>query len=154
MVNRLSVIVVAIAIVIVTYLYQNFDCVYCFLPTDELESRVLATVEDALVTSTNPARNGGALDHERCAILHNYLVEYGWTASGRSLDDSARRSFFDVYPDQPDAGDTILRRLHGSVVLFLRSITMADETSVPFFFWVSGVTPRCSCFSGTKMAGS
>jgi hypothetical protein len=38
----------------------------------------LLNIEDALVLPSNPARTDGALDYERCARLHNYLVTCGW----------------------------------------------------------------------------
>jgi hypothetical protein len=45
-------------------------------------------IEDALVSDDNPARDDGALDYERCARLHNYLVAYGWMArNGRDTPD-------------------------------------------------------------------
>lgn len=48
---------------------------------------VFDDVRGQLVSDDNPPRAEGDLDYERCAALHNAVVEHGWTASGRSLDD-------------------------------------------------------------------
>ncbi|KAL7941917.1 hypothetical protein V8C42DRAFT_163763 [Trichoderma barbatum] len=37
------------------------------------------------------------LDHERCAALHNLIIEQGWTASGRNLSDLDCRSWWECY---------------------------------------------------------
>ncbi|KAK3379001.1 hypothetical protein B0T24DRAFT_674830 [Lasiosphaeria ovina] len=61
------------------------------MPSSSSSSSQLPDVSNALVTAANPARSGGehpALDHVRSAALHNYIVEYAWLASGRSLDDN------------------------------------------------------------------
>lgn len=86
-----------------------------------------------LVTSENPPRQTDGLDYERCAALHNYIVECGWIGSGQSPDEMPRRTWFDIYGDE-----AIEQRenLHGSVVEFLkRAWDVAEDMS--FFYWVS-----------------
>ncbi|EED16494.1 hypothetical protein TSTA_015790 [Talaromyces stipitatus ATCC 10500] len=61
----------------------------------------LLDVEDALVSPSNPARNNGTLDYERCARLHSHLAAYGWMAhhekGPHELDELLRRpKYLDV----------------------------------------------------------
>lgn len=44
-------------------------------------------VRDQLVSEDKPACDEGDMNYERCAALHNVIVRYGWTGSGRPLDD-------------------------------------------------------------------
>jgi hypothetical protein len=96
----------------------------------------LSDISAHLVTADNPPRDTDALDHERCALLHNFLVEYNWVADGRSLADLDRRSFFERYGDE---ADEIRERLDPSLVAFLEAIY--DVEDLTFFFWVKGITP-------------
>jgi hypothetical protein len=99
----------------------------------------LSDIRAHLVTADNPARGGDTLDHERCALLHNFIVEYGWVGGGRSLADLERRSFFERYGGEADA---IRVHLDPSLVAFLEAIYYVE--GVPgsaFFFWVEGITP-------------
>jgi hypothetical protein len=41
-------------------------------------------VQHLLVTPDNPPRQTEGLDTERCAELHNAILEHGWLSSGRS----------------------------------------------------------------------
>ncbi|EEA26446.1 hypothetical protein TMatcc_005283 [Talaromyces marneffei ATCC 18224] len=74
------------------------------------------------VTEEHPLREVGGLDHERCAALHNLIVERGWTTSGRSLGDLDTRTWWECYGgdaallDSPHAA-----KLSPSVVAFLKT---------------------------------
>ncbi|RFU75005.1 hypothetical protein TARUN_7236 [Trichoderma arundinaceum] len=72
------------------------------------------------VTVEHPLREVEGLDHERCAALHNLIIERGWTVSGRSLSDLDRRSWWECY-----GGDTGLSphaaKLNPSVIAFLKA---------------------------------
>ncbi|KAL1846829.1 hypothetical protein Plec18170_008971 [Paecilomyces lecythidis] len=72
------------------------------------------------VTAEHPLREVDGLDYERCAALHNLIVERGWTASGRSLSDLDRRTWWECY-----GGDAELlphaAKLSPSVVAFLKT---------------------------------
>jgi len=37
------------------------------------------------------------LDHERCAALHNLIIERGWTESGRNLNDLDSRTWWECF---------------------------------------------------------
>ncbi|KAK0721801.1 hypothetical protein B0T26DRAFT_800708 [Lasiosphaeria miniovina] len=123
-----------------------------FVMSASSSSSQLPDISNALVTAANPARSGGehpALNHVRSAALHNYIVEYGWLASGRSLDDLPRnRSFFDRYGDEAGA---LRGRLSPSVTAFLDSITIVDGVDIPFFFWVSGISEPSELFQASDL---
>lgn len=50
-------------------------------------STPLERVQHLLVTPDNPPRQTDSLDFERCAELHNAILEHGWLSSGRSAED-------------------------------------------------------------------
>ncbi|PTB72909.1 hypothetical protein M440DRAFT_1384314 [Trichoderma longibrachiatum ATCC 18648] len=72
------------------------------------------------VTAEQPLRDVEGLDHQRCAALHNLIIERGWTASGRSLSDLDRRSWWECH-----GGDAQLSshaaKLSPSLVAFLQA---------------------------------
>ncbi|KFY40751.1 hypothetical protein V494_03326 [Pseudogymnoascus sp. VKM F-4513 (FW-928)] len=96
---------------------------------------MLADISPHLVTSDNPAGETGALDYHRCALLHNFLVEYGWVASGRSLADLERRSFFEHYGDE---ANEMRERLEPGLIAFLEEAYVVQRSL--FHFWVDDLT--------------
>jgi hypothetical protein len=46
----------------------------------------LERVQHLLVTPDNPPRDVEGLDFQRCAELHNAILEHGWLTSGRSAE--------------------------------------------------------------------
>ncbi|KFY27178.1 hypothetical protein V493_03665, partial [Pseudogymnoascus sp. VKM F-4281 (FW-2241)] len=101
-------------------------------------SSKLSDISRHLVTPDNPARETGTLDYHRCALLHNFLVEYSWMADGRSLADLDRRSFFHSYGDD---AEEIRETLDPSLIAFLEAIYVGENPS--FYLWVSGISPPC-----------
>ena len=99
-------------------------------------SSKLLDISRHLVTPDNPARDTGTLDYQRCALLHNFLVEYSWVAEGRSLADLDRRSFFERYGDE---AEEIRERLDPALIAFLEAIY--DVEGSVFYLWVSGISP-------------
>ncbi|KAF1364841.1 hypothetical protein EJ07DRAFT_161817 [Lizonia empirigonia] len=73
------------------------------------------------ISDETPLRELYGLDHERCAALHNYIVELGWTQRGLALDTLDKRTWWECY-----GGDTALasttERLDASVVSFLKVV--------------------------------
>lgn len=68
----------------------------------------------------HPLRELDGLDYERCAALHNYIVELGWAQRGLALGTLDKRIWWDCY-----GGDAALasvsNRLDASVVSFLKA---------------------------------
>ncbi|QYS99747.1 hypothetical protein H0G86_006866 [Trichoderma simmonsii] len=94
------------------------------------------------VTAEHPLRETEGLDHERCAALHNLIVERGWIASGRSLSDLDRRSWWECY-----GGDAELSpyaaKLSPSVIAFLKTAwhgyAITAQPQHAFFRYLSGL---------------
>ncbi|KAJ5389941.1 uncharacterized protein N7496_001009 [Penicillium cataractarum] len=106
--------------------------------------QTLLDIDDALVSESNPAREDGTFDYERCARLHNYLVAYGWMAHHeREVDDLqellSRPSFFEL--EGYDLG-VPMHRLNPEMVSFLQSIILPGDRE-GLFYWVDsmGVLP-------------
>jgi hypothetical protein len=86
-----------------------------------------------LVTSSKPPRQTDGLDYERCAALHNYIVAYGWIASGLNPAKLPRRTWFDIHSAEADEQR---ENLHDSVNEFLKRAWVVTE-DMTFFYWVS-----------------
>ncbi|PTB61630.1 hypothetical protein BBK36DRAFT_1131311 [Trichoderma citrinoviride] len=94
------------------------------------------------VTAAQPLRDIEGLDHERCAALHNLIIERGWTASGRRLSDLDRRPWWECY-----GGDAQLwphaARLSPSLVAFLQAAwhgyTVTAQPQHAFFRYLFGL---------------
>lgn len=95
-------------------------------------------VDALLVTKSHPARNDGStMDVARCAALHNYIVQHGWLASGRSLDDLPRQSYFEQH------SGAIAEAVFGNQVdpyllSFFKSV-ITNRLDVSFHYWVGGL---------------
>ncbi|KAK0630503.1 hypothetical protein B0T17DRAFT_598686 [Bombardia bombarda] len=109
----------------------------------------LPDISTVLVSLSNPVRtaNPPALDHARCAQLHNYLVKAGWLAPGRSLSDLPQDSFFDRHGD---TAEQLRDQLDPSVVAFLESIIIHDDYEVPVFFWVENIAGPSRMFASAN----
>jgi hypothetical protein len=92
----------------------------------------LPNIDEWLVTPENSPRPIGHLDHERCAALHNYLIQYAWVASNRDLGDFEPQSLFDRHGDQE-----VRRHLEPSLVEYLEAAYDCGA-DVNLFYWVSG----------------
>jgi hypothetical protein len=70
------------------------------------------------IRDEQPIRELEGLDYERCAAVHNHIIELGWTQRGFALDTLDKRTWWDCY-----GGDAALasfsNRLDASVVSFL-----------------------------------
>ncbi|UKZ75809.1 hypothetical protein TrVFT333_003503 [Trichoderma virens FT-333] len=94
------------------------------------------------VTAEHPLREVEGLDHERCAALHNLIIERGWTASGRSLTDLDRRSWWECY-----GGDAKLlphaAKLSPSIIAFLKAAwhgyVITAQPQHAFFRYLAGL---------------
>lgn len=80
------------------------------------------------------------LDYERCAALHNELLEIGWVGSGRRLeydanDDQAevlhRRTWFEYYGED---AERVRSRLSPSLAAFLERALVIDANHSLFYY--------------------
>lgn len=110
-------------------------------PGQQVDPRMLAIaqahkisekdVDSLLVTETNPARGDGTMDFARCAALHNYIVQCGWIADDRSLDDLPRTTYWEANHEEFEADRS---RLDPSLQEFFKlALTNQD---ISFHFWV------------------
>jgi hypothetical protein len=84
--------------------------------------------------STNPVRFGDHFDYERCAALHNKLLEVGWVGSGKLLDSLERRTWFDFHGD---GAERVRGRLSDQLVVFLeRAHVVAGDEFHSLFYYV------------------
>ncbi|KAH0376888.1 hypothetical protein KCU92_g9559, partial [Aureobasidium melanogenum] len=108
---------------------------------------VFDEVRDHLVSPDHPARDEGDLDYERCAALHNAIVKYAWTASGRSLEDLPLITCWEADADEWELD---LDRLHPSMVEFLKRAYSTElpetellhngtSTEYKFFYFLEGL---------------
>lgn len=91
-------------------------------------------VDSLLVTDTNPARDDGTIDFARCAALHNYIVQHGWLADNRSLDDLPRTTHWEANQEETEADG---RRVDPSLQEFFK--LALDNQEISFHFWVYGL---------------
>lgn len=112
------------------------------VPANEMSlSSKLSDISRHLVTPDNPASDTGTLDYHRCALLHNFLVEYSWVADGRSLSDIDRRSFFEKWRDDVNE---IRERLDSALIAFLEEVYDVEQSNL--YFWVGCITHPSQMF--------
>jgi hypothetical protein len=100
-------------------------------------SSAIERVQVFKVTTENPPRDDlDGLDYQRCAALHNAIVEHGWTRSGRSLDAMPRTTWWDVQNDNPER-DATISLLHRSIVEFLNLAYQFDENDSNFSHYLT-----------------
>ena len=105
-------------------------------------SVAIEDVSDHRVNDTNPPREDtDGLDHQRCAALHNAIVKHGWIASGHLADTSPTSVWWDI--QEVAARDAMARRLHASVINFLKAAISPTQRSngldaSDFFYYLAG----------------
>jgi hypothetical protein len=101
----------------------------------------ITDVRQYRVTDANPPSSNNEVDYERCAALHNHVVELGWVGSGRSSADIDRRTWWDYY------GDSAEDRLAPSLINFLqRAIIGSEEASWSWHYFLAGLIDPESFF--------
>jgi hypothetical protein len=103
------------------------------IPLDQFKLRVdpERPVQEVVIwriNAENPLREGlNGIDYERCAALHNLIVEYGWTSAGNWLADLDRTTWWESY-----GGDSALsehaHKLDESVIAFLKRAIVGSRT--------------------------
>ncbi|KAH0495710.1 hypothetical protein TgHK011_009243 [Trichoderma gracile] len=95
------------------------------------------------VTAEQPPRDIDGLDNERCAALHNLIIERGWTASGRSPSDLDRRSWWECYGDDAQLSPHAAK-ISPSLVAFLQAAwhgyAMTAQPQHAFFRYLVGLS--------------
>ncbi|KAH8710042.1 hypothetical protein GQ44DRAFT_714715 [Phaeosphaeriaceae sp. PMI808] len=97
------------------------------------------------ITEKQPVKELEGLDHERCAALHNYIIELGWTQRGLLLGTLDKRTWWECY-----GGDAALvsvsDRLNASVVSFLKSAWhgFSMETAIQYHLFHRYLARLCS----------
>jgi hypothetical protein len=88
------------------------------------------------ISDETPLRELNGLDHERCAALHNYIVELGWIQRGLALDTLDKRTWWECYGGDAALASTT-ERMDTSVVAFLKAawhgFAMDTATKVHLF---------------------
>lgn len=95
----------------------------------------IANVDRWRITNGNPARDTQELDCERCAALHNHILELGWVRSVPSLAQLDRRSWWEFHGA---AAEKDRHQLAPSVVEFLRRtqiVTSDPQWHWHYYFW-------------------
>ena len=91
------------------------------------------------VTPENPVHYHDRLDYERCAALHNELLELGWTGSGRSLDDLETNTWFEIWGQEAEDCRVLLS---DDLTAFLeRAQIPKTDDDYSLFFYVYGFAP-------------
>lgn len=114
-----------------------------------IEWHPLLDIADVLVTPSNPARDDGNFDWERCAKLHNYLVAVGWlAATGKSKEDLGelmqpeKHNWFQVH-HRANMWCNAYRdytTMDRQLVDFLEAVIVPFGEGHPFFFhWASSL---------------
>jgi hypothetical protein len=102
-------------------------------------SSPIANVEGLKVTDENPPRDDiDGLDFQRCAALHNAILQHGWTSSGRALDAMPRTTWWVSNDDNPYR-DTTTSHVHASVIEFLKHAYHFHEKDFSFFHYLTGL---------------
>lgn len=102
-------------------------------------SSAITRVQNLKVTAGNSPRNDiDGRDFQRCAALHNAIIEHGWTASGRAVEDMPRTTWWDHHSDDPGR-DVTSTRLHFSVIEFLKHAYHFYENHFNFFHYLTGL---------------
>lgn len=89
------------------------------------------------------------MDYERCAALHNTLLEMSWVGSGKRLESDAadhrtpvlrRESWFERHGAE---AEKIRSRLSSTLVLFLERALDVDPNELSLSYYVGGLShPR------------
>jgi hypothetical protein len=108
------------------------------------------------ISNENPLRELDGLDHERCAALHNHIVELGWIQRGLALDTLDKRTWWECYGGD-EALTSTTERIDTSVVSFLKAawhgyaIDLATESHL-FHRYLAGMCSPEQLWENTNYA--
>ncbi|KAF3401950.1 hypothetical protein F1880_009956 [Penicillium rolfsii] len=85
----------------------------------------LPDITSLLVRQNNPARDDlEGMDYTRCAVLHNYLIQYAWLAEGRPLETLDANSKTFTSAGDRDEAEAYRSRIHPSLAAYLETAIM------------------------------
>ncbi|KAF2141917.1 uncharacterized protein K452DRAFT_332619 [Aplosporella prunicola CBS 121167] len=90
------------------------------------------------VTPDNPPREIDGLDSERCAALHNFVVQHGWNSyHGTPVDLNTLSSWWTIWGND---AESLRPKLHPSLVDFLqRAYVTPWKSGLSFFTYLHGL---------------
>lgn len=96
------------------------------------------------ISALSPVRRDlGRLDFERCAALHNEIIERGWIGSGHALEELDRTTYWVHFQDDATWQN---ERVDPSLVEFFKlAIYHPSQT---FFYTADGIAPPGNFFDG------
>lgn len=100
-------------------------------------------IADSRVSPDQPPReNLEGMDWERCAKLHNWILNYGWQERGRTAESLPRRTWWDVYASHNEEAERLRSRLSPSLELFLQhAYQLEGGLNHSLFFYVYSLNP-------------
>lgn len=94
------------------------------------------TISEHRVTASNPPLTSH-FDSERCAALHNLIIERGWKDSRHAPNDLRPKTWWDEYGHTLDSA---AEKFHPSVMEFLKSAWSSwNAQGAQFFFSIHGI---------------
>lgn len=112
------------------------------------------SIDDRLtwrVTSENSIREVDGMDWERCASLHNLIIELGWTGLGNSETEMPRITWWQANITNDILEEEWSRRLSRSLKLFLQAAFETPHKN--FFYYVSGLNGPSRFYTGIHEQG-
>jgi hypothetical protein len=98
------------------------------------------------VTPENPIREVDGMDWERCAALHNLIVQLGWTGVGNSEAEMPRRTWWQARITDESLEEEWSRRFSPSLKLFLQAAYETPHEN--FFYYASDLNGPGGLFVG------
>lgn len=112
------------------------------------------SIDDQLtwrVTPENSIREVDGMDWERCACLHNLIIQLGWTGLGNPETEMPRRSWWQTNITNEALEEEWSRRLSPSLKLFLQAAYETPHEN--FFYYVSGLNGPNRFYTGMHEQG-
>jgi hypothetical protein len=112
------------------------------------------SIDDRLtwrVTSENSIREVDGMDWERCASLHNLIIELGWTGLGNSETEMPRITWWQANITNDILKEEWSRRLSPSLKLFLQAAFETPHEN--FFYYISGLNGPSRFYTGIHDQG-
>jgi hypothetical protein len=103
------------------------------------------------VTPDNSIREVDGMDWERCASLHNLIIQLGWTGLGKSETEMPRITWWQANITNESLEEKWSRRLSPSLKLFLQAAYETPHEN--FFYYATGLNGPSRFFTGMHEQG-